>query len=111
MTAALFACAAAAAAAEPVETTFAATVNAISGDHEISGGEKARTSFAPLPLGELTFRHGSDSLRIEALPAVTLPVFQGSRVGLPDGLTAADAESAAQVDASARIAHRVGKHG
>jgi hypothetical protein len=91
MTAALFvcvtaaACAPATASAGPVETTFAATINAISGDHEVSGGEKARTSFAPLPLGELTFRHGHDSLRIEALPAVTLPVFQGSRVGLPDG--------------------------
>ncbi len=85
MTAALFACGALSASAEPVETTLGLTVNAISGDHEVSGGERDRTSFAPLPLVELGFRHGADGLRFEVLPAITLPVFRGARAGLPDG--------------------------
>ena len=85
MTAALFACGALGASAEPVETSLGLTVNAISGDHEVSGGERDRTSFAPLPLVELGLRHGDDGLRFEALPAVTLPVFRGARSGLPDG--------------------------
>ncbi len=85
ITALLAACAAPAAWAEPVETSLGVTVNAISGDHEVSGGEKDRTTLAPLPLGELTVRHGADSLRLEVLPSVRLSIFRGARVGLPEG--------------------------
>jgi hypothetical protein len=69
--AALFSWTAAAACAEPVETSFSLTVNALNGKHEINGGQGDTLGFAPLPLGELTLRRGSESLRVEGLPPVT----------------------------------------
>jgi hypothetical protein len=71
MTAALFSWAAGTAWAEPLETTLSVTVNALSGKHEIDGGHSDKLSFAPLPLGELTLRSGTESLRLEGLPPVT----------------------------------------
>lgn len=71
MTAAFFAWAASAACAEPLEATFALTVNPLNGHHEINGGTIDRLTFAPLPLGELTLRRNGESIRIEGLPAVT----------------------------------------
>ena len=47
--------------ADPVETTFAVTVNALTGRHEVSGGRQRLVTFAPLPLGELTLRRRADS--------------------------------------------------
>ena len=70
VTAALFSCAASAAFAEPVEATLGVTVNAMSGSHEVNGGQTDKLQFAPLPLGELIVRRGSDTLRIEGLPPV-----------------------------------------
>ncbi|HEY0394194.1 MAG TPA: hypothetical protein VGD01_06835 [Candidatus Elarobacter sp.] len=70
LTAALFSCAASAALAEPVEATLGLTVNAMTGSHEVNGGQVDKVQFAPLPLAELTLRHGSDTLRIEGLPPV-----------------------------------------
>jgi hypothetical protein len=71
MTTALVVWGAAAASAEPVETTLSVTVNALSGHHEINGSHTDRLNFAPLPLGELTLRRGRESIRIEGLPPVT----------------------------------------
>jgi len=71
MTMALFSWGAAAACAEPLETTFGITVNALSGQHQTDGGRRDKLSFAPLPLGELTLRSGTESLRLEGLPPVT----------------------------------------
>jgi hypothetical protein len=69
--AALFSSATAAACAEPLDVTLSVTVNALTGKHEIDGGHSDKLSFAPLPLGELTLRHGAESLRFEGLPPVT----------------------------------------
>lgn len=69
--AALLAWSAAAASAEPVETSFSLTLNALNGKHEVNGGQTDTLGFAPLPLGELTLRHGADSVRLEGLPPVT----------------------------------------
>lgn len=71
LTAALFFWASAAASADPMDVTFAVTVNALNGHHEINGGHSDRLVFAPLPLGELTLRRNAESLRIEGLPPVT----------------------------------------
>jgi hypothetical protein len=56
--------------ADPIQATFAVTVNPLYGHHEVDGGQRDTISFAPLPLGELTLRHRDDSLRIEGLPPV-----------------------------------------
>jgi hypothetical protein len=69
--AALFSWTAAAACAEPVETSFSLTVNALNGTHQVNGGQSDKLAFAPLPLGELTLRRGAESLRVEGLPPVT----------------------------------------
>ncbi|GAC1617516.1 MAG: hypothetical protein NVS4B13_10680 [Candidatus Elarobacter sp.] len=71
LTAVLFSSALGAACADPVETTFSVTVNALSGKHEIDGRRSDKLTFAPLPLGELTLRRGAESLRLEGLPPVT----------------------------------------
>lgn len=71
VTMAMCAWTAAAAVAEPVEATLSLTVNALNGKHEVDRGHSDRIDFLPLPLGELTLRHGSDSIRIEGLPPVT----------------------------------------
>jgi hypothetical protein len=68
-TAALFMCPPAA-QAEPIETTIAVTVNPLNGQHEVARKQSDRFTFAPLPLGEVTLRRGSDSLRIEGLPPI-----------------------------------------
>jgi hypothetical protein len=56
--------------ADPIDATFALTVNPLNGQHEVARNEADRFTFAPLPLGELTLRRGSDSLRIEGLPPI-----------------------------------------
>ena len=65
----------AAACAEPVETTVGLTVNALSGQHQVGNNQVDRLSFAPLPLIEATIRHGTESLRFEGLPPLTLGYF------------------------------------
>ncbi|MDB5095344.1 MAG: hypothetical protein JWO85_3445 [Candidatus Eremiobacteraeota bacterium] len=57
-----------AAQAEPIEATIAVTVNALNGQHEVARNQADRFTFAPLPLGEVTLRRGSESLRVEGLP-------------------------------------------
>jgi hypothetical protein len=57
--------------ADPVQTSFAVTVNPLVGQHQVDGGQRDAVTFAPLPLGELTLRRRDDSLRIEGLPAAT----------------------------------------
>ncbi|MBV8642364.1 MAG: hypothetical protein JO225_00420 [Candidatus Eremiobacteraeota bacterium] len=71
LTIALFSCGTALACADPVQATFALTVNPLNGHHQINGGTRDNLVFAPLPLGELTLRRGGDSLRIEGLPPVS----------------------------------------
>ena len=71
LTIALFSCGTALACADPVQATFALTVNPLNGHHQINGGTRDNLVFAPLPLGELTLRRGDDSLRIEGLPPVS----------------------------------------
>ena len=75
---AVFATCASVAFAQPVETSLALTVNAISGDHEISGGRYERLHAVPLPLGELILRRGADSLRVEGMPPLTSTFGTGS---------------------------------
>jgi hypothetical protein len=65
----------AAACAEPVETTVGLTVNALTGQHQIGHNQVDRLTFAPLPLIEATVRSGSESLRLEGLPPLTLGYF------------------------------------
>lgn len=67
--AAIFACGARA-GAEPIDATLVLSVNPIVGYHEVGDGGSDRFSFAPLPLGELSLRHGADSIRIEGLPPI-----------------------------------------
>ncbi len=66
----LFAAAYGPACADEVQTTFALTVNPITGRHEVNGNRSDKLNFAPLPLGELTLRRNAESLRIEGLPPV-----------------------------------------
>jgi len=61
-----------AASADPVETSFAVTINPLDGQHTVNGGRSDPVSFAPLPLAELIVRERGDSLRIEGLVPVTL---------------------------------------
>ena len=51
------------AAADPIQTSFAITVNPLTGQHQVEGGQRDTVDFAPLPLGELTLRRRDDSLR------------------------------------------------
>jgi hypothetical protein len=78
LTFAVFATSASAANAQPIDATLAVTVNAISGDHEISGGRFERLHSVPLPLGELMLRYGADSLRVEGMPPLTSTFGTGS---------------------------------
>jgi hypothetical protein len=71
MTTALFVSATAFACADPLDVTFALTVNPLTGQHEVNGNHTDKLSFAPLPLGELIVRHGPDAVRVEGLPPVT----------------------------------------
>lgn len=57
--------------ADPIQTSFAITVNPLTGQHQVAGGQRDTVDFAPLPLGELTVWRHDDSLRIEGLPPVT----------------------------------------
>jgi hypothetical protein len=75
ITAVIFTGLAGAACAEPLETTVALSVNALSGQHQVGNGEADRLSFAPLPLAELTLRHGTESVRFEGLPPLTVGYF------------------------------------
>ena len=61
-----------AASAEPVETSFAITINPLDGSHTVDRGLSDAVHFAPLPLAEFTARERDESLRIEGLPPVTL---------------------------------------
>jgi len=61
-----------AASADPVETSFAITINPLDGSHTVDHGLADAVHFAPLPLAELTERMRNESLRIEGLPPVTL---------------------------------------
>ena len=45
-----------AALADPVETSFAVTINPLDGQHTVNGGRSDAVSFAPLPLAELIVR-------------------------------------------------------
>jgi len=58
--------------ADPVETSFAITINPLDGQHTVNGGRSDAVSFAPLPLAELIVRERGDSVRIEGLAPVTL---------------------------------------
>ena len=63
------------ASAEPIETTVGLSVNALTGQHQVGNNQADRLSFAPLPLIEATMRAGSESLRVEGLPPLTLGYF------------------------------------
>lgn len=67
------------AAAEPVETKFAVTANFLDGKHQTSDFPADQLHFVPLPLSELTFRRGRDTIRIEGLPPVSF--HYGSNAG------------------------------
>ncbi len=69
--------------ADPIETSFALTINPLDGEHAVTNGGVDRINFAPLPLGELVVRSGSNSLRIEGLPPVALR-YGGSGAGASD---------------------------
>ncbi len=71
MTTALFVSATAFACADPLDVTFALTVNPLTGQHEVNGNRADKLSFAPLPLGELIVRRGPDAVRVEGLPPVS----------------------------------------
>jgi len=71
MTTALFVSATAFACADPLDATFALTVNPLTGQHEVNGNHADKLTFAPLPLGELIVRRGADAVRIEGLPPVS----------------------------------------
>ena len=75
ITAVFFSCLGAAACAEPLEATFALSVNALSGQHQVGSGHADRLSFAPLPLLETTLRYGTESVHLEGLPPLTLGYF------------------------------------
>jgi|ERR1035437_3246851 hypothetical protein len=75
ITAVLFTWLPGAACAEPLETTVGLTVNALSGQHQTGNGQADRLSFAPLPLAEVTLRHGTESVRVEGLPPLTVGYF------------------------------------
>lgn len=66
--------------ADPIETTAALTLNALDGHHAINGAD-SRIDFVPLPLAELTVRHGPDALHIEGLPPVAFSYVSGSGIG------------------------------
>lgn len=51
-----------------IETTFALTINALDGAHEIHRGAVSRLNFAPLPLAELRLRRDKDAVVFEGLP-------------------------------------------
>ncbi len=70
-TALLFAWTSASACADPVQTTFALTVNPLTGHHEVNGAHVDKLVFAPVPLAELTVAMKRSSIRIEGLPPVT----------------------------------------
>jgi hypothetical protein len=72
----------AAAQAEPIETTIAVTVNPLNGQHVVGRNEIDRFTFAPLPLGEVTLRRGSDSLRIEGLPPIAFNYGSGPNTSI-----------------------------
>lgn len=61
-----------AASADPVETSFAITVNPLDGSHTVDDGRRDAVTFAPLPLAELFARERNESVRIEGLAPVTL---------------------------------------
>jgi len=75
----VFACSAGA-GARPLEVTLAASIDAISGQHQVGNGEADRFSLLPLPLGEATIRAGADTLRVEGLPPISVPYTGGSRL-------------------------------
>ncbi len=91
MAAALIICAGALASADPLDVTLAVTVNALTGTHQVSGGQSDSLRFAPLPLGELTVRRNSDSIRIEGLPPVTFGYFSATDSGLSTRLSIVNA--------------------
>jgi hypothetical protein len=64
-----------AACAEPLDATLALSVNALSGQHQPGNGPVDRLSFAPLPLLEATVRLGTESIRVEGLPPLTVGYF------------------------------------
>ncbi len=72
------------ASAAPLDASFAATINALDGQHAVGSGVSDRLNFAPLPLGELVLRYGSESVRIEGLPAITIRFANGG--GTDDAL-------------------------
>ena len=70
------------AASEPIETTLAVTVNLLDGTHEVGRKRSERLAFAPLPLGELTLRHGSNSLHVEGLPPISFNAGSGTNTSI-----------------------------
>jgi hypothetical protein len=64
--------------ADPVETSFAITVNPLTGQHDVTNGGVDRITLAPLPLGEFIVRVRNESIRIEGLVPVTLTYGSGS---------------------------------
>jgi hypothetical protein len=66
------------ATSEPIETTIAVTVNLLNGRHEVGRKKSERLTFAPLPLGEVTLRHGSESLHLEGLPQIAFNYGSGT---------------------------------
>jgi hypothetical protein len=60
------------ASADPIDASLAATLNLLSGRHEVGSGVSDRLTLAPLPLAEFELRYGNESVRVEGLPAVTI---------------------------------------
>jgi hypothetical protein len=54
-----------------VETKFGVTANFLTGKHQTSDFPPDLLHFVPLPLSELSVRHGRDLIRIEGLPPVS----------------------------------------
>ena len=60
-----------AASADPIETSAMVTVNALTGQHQIGNSTRHSFTLLPLPLGEVTLRSGTESLRVEGIPPAT----------------------------------------
>jgi hypothetical protein len=70
------------ASADPIETSFTFTLNALDGEHAFAQNTISRIDFVPLPLAELNARHDRDELHLEGLPPVAFSYNSGSGVGL-----------------------------
>jgi hypothetical protein len=111
ITAALFAWAGGLARAEPVETSLSVTLNALSGHHKINGGHSDTLRF----VHDRIDVWAAVNPRMRGVQYTRIPTifFSCPAFGIcaQEVRTFADPENASQVDLSARVAHRISKHG